>query len=388
MKISILGKWPEGGLYGGVDHHTVYLVESLSKQKGVNLHMISFGSVSKNFKEGDAEITLIKTRKIYYLLPFLALIRLFLEIHKIKPDLIHVQGITLSPYILIAGLLKNRYPTLVMILGIVSRETKFEDDTNSVWNFLNRLSEKYFALKIQNLVVETQPIKKVVETLTDSKIYVVSSGIENSKIQEIKHIDFGQSSDIFVASRLEKLKGIDLLIETIPTIIQSIPNLKVLIAGTGSYEDELKNLVEKLNLKNNVIFVGFVSGDEKYQYYKSCKLVVVPTRWDCQPFPIFEAAACGIPVIVSDMANEGFVIDGKTGLRFKSDNAEELSNKILLLLKDSKLREQMGRDAKLRAQKFDWRATAENYVLVYKDVISNFMNWNKKSSNKFFYNSL
>jgi len=373
MKIAILGKWPEGKLFGGVDNHTACLVKSLSKQKGINLHVISFGSLSKHFKEGNAEIVLIKSRKIYYLLPFLALIRLFLEIHKIKPDLIHVQGMTLSPYILLAGLLKNRYPTMVMILGIVSRETKFEDDTNNVWNFLNRLSEKYFALKIQNLVVETLLIKNVVETLTDSKIYVVSSGIENSKIQEIKHIAFGQSSDIFVASRLEKLKGIDILIEAIPAVKKSIPALKVSIAGAGSYEDELKNLVEKLNLKNNVRFVGYIYGDEKYQYYKACKLVVVPTRWDCQPFPIFEAAACGIPVIVSDMANEAFVVDGKTGLKFKSDDAEELSNKILLLLKDDKLREQMGRAAKLRAQKFDWDVTAKNYVLVYKDIISNFI---------------
>ena len=174
------------------------------------------------------------------------------------------------------------------------------------------------------------------------------------------------------ANRLEKLKGVDVLLEAISRVVQSVPDLKVLIAGSGSYKDELKNLVEKLNLKNNVKFLGFISEDKKYQYYKACKLVVVPTRWDCQPFTIFEAAACGVPVIVSDMANEEFVIDGETGLRFKSDGVEDLSNKILFLWNDDKLREKMGKSAILRAQEFDWSRIAERFVVTYQEIVSNF----------------
>jgi len=137
-------------------------------------------------------------------------------------------------------------------------------------------------------------------------------------------------------------------------------------------EEELKNLVRELKLENQIKLLGYISDEQKYQYYKVCKLVIVPSRWDCQPITLFEAAASGKPVIASDMSNPGIVDDGKTGLIFKSENVEDLVNKMIILLKNEKLREKIGSHTAEEAKKYDWNEIAKRFVEIYKLVIKDF----------------
>jgi glycosyltransferase involved in cell wall biosynthesis len=121
-----------------------------------------------------------------------------------------------------------------------------------------------------------------------------------------------------------------------------------------------------------VKFLGFITDEEKYRNYNACKIVVVPSRWDCQPFALFDAAASGKPVVASDMSNPGIVDNGKTGVIFKSNDINDLASKIILLLKDDKLRNEMGKAAKEKAKQYDWSRIAARTVEIYKDVIADF----------------
>lgn len=184
----------------------------------------------------------------------------------------------------------------------------------------------------------------------------------------------------FFVNNLRKFKGVDILIKAIAVVIKVVPNISVYIAGSGPQETELKALVKRLNLEDLVKFLGFISEEEKYQYYKACKLVVVPSRWDCQPFALFDAAASGKPVIASDMSNPGIVEDGKTGFIFESENVEDLADKIITLLKDEKLRDEMGKANMEKAKQYDWCKVAERYIEIYKEVIADFHE--RKGKNK------
>jgi phosphatidylinositol alpha-mannosyltransferase len=121
-----------------------------------------------------------------------------------------------------------------------------------------------------------------------------------------------------------------------------------------------------------VKFIGFISEEEKYLNYKACKIAVVPSRWDCQPAALFDAAASGKPVIASNMSNPGIVEDGRTGLVFKSEDIEQLGNKIITLLKNVQLREEMGKLAKEKVKQYDWSKVAERYVEIYEQAIADF----------------
>jgi glycosyltransferase involved in cell wall biosynthesis len=369
MNVTLLGRWPEGELVGGVARYTVNLVKSLGQIEELKTHFISFGTQSQTINLGNAKITMVKARKLYYFLPFLAILRLLKEVNKVKPDVIHIQGSNLSPYILLAGLLRKKYSSVLLVLGVVALESQFGYGVkNTLWAFLSKITEKYFISKFENIIVETQSIKKLLEKQTDTKISVITTGVELEKYLKIKQHKSIEHPDLFIACKIEKLKGIDLVIKSIPYVLKKVPDLMLFIAGSGPQEKELKLLTKQLNLENHVKFLGFISEEKKYHYYQSCKAVIVPSRWDCQPTTIFEAAASGKPVIVSDKSNPEIVLDGKTGFIFQSENVDQLAEKIILLLTNETLREKMGASAKEAAKQYDWSETARRFFQVYNEI--------------------
>jgi glycosyltransferase involved in cell wall biosynthesis len=274
--------------------------------------------------------------------------------------------------------LQERYPSILTKYGIAAKESEYRREEHKkkyqhIFSVFHIINERYTLSKIPNIIVDSLSIKNLVSKWTKSKIYVVPAGIEYDKIKKIRSSTLlNENPDIFFVNNLTKIKGVDVLIKAIPIVIKSITNLSVYIAGSGPQENELKALIRKLNLEDHVKFLGFISDEEKYQYYKACKIVVVPSRWDCQPAALFDAAASGKSVIASDMSNPGIVEDGKIGFIFKSENVKDLASKIITLLKDEKLREEMGKAAEAKVKQYDWSKVAERYVEIYKEVIADF----------------
>jgi glycosyltransferase involved in cell wall biosynthesis len=66
------------------------------------------------------------------------------------------------------------------------------------------------------------------------------------------------------------------------------------------------------------------------------------------------------------------VEDRKTGLLFEPENTDDLADKIVTLLKDERLREDMGKAAKVKAKEYDWSKIAERTLEIYKKVITDF----------------
>ncbi len=353
------------------------LISHLSHIKDLELHVLTLRNRNKQIKQGNLIIHMFMMKPFYF--PFLdpRISNIKGKILEIDPDIIHLIS-TSYLYSPIATSLRNKYPIVLSIYGIASRERKYERTeykkvSQFVADFISIINERYVLSRIRNIIVEAQSIKNLVNNWTKSKIYVVPVGIEYEKILETqKHNFIKNDVDIFTMCRLQKIKGVDILIKSIHIVKKSIPNIRVQIAGFGAREKELNSLVKKLHLEDNVKFLGFVPEEVKYKYYAGCKIVVVPSRWDCQPFTLFEAAASGKPVIASDMSNPGIVDDGKTGLIFKSENISDLADKISILLNNDTLREKIGTSSREKAKEYDWNKIAEKTVDIYKDVILNF----------------
>jgi len=378
MKVVVVGVYPLDNIYAGTGSLTYVarLLYHISRMRNIELHVVTLGKENKQFKKDNLNIHVIKVSKWFYIPPLTPILLLSLKrkINEIAPDIVH--GITIEfPYSTGAALVRNEYPVVLTMYGIIGKEIWYHD---KVIPFIRGLlthmpNERYVVSKIPNIITDAPSIKDIISKWAKSKIYVVPAGVEYDKVEEIQSRTLlNESPDIFIVVNLEKLKGVDILIKAISKVRTSIPNINVCIAGSGPQENELKSLVKKLNLEEHIKFLGFISEEEKYQYYKACKLVVVPSRWDCQPITLFEAAASGKPIIASDMSNPGIVEDGKTGLIFKSEDIKDLADKIVTLLKNGKLREKMGIAAKEKVKQYDWSKVAERYVEIYKEVISDF----------------
>jgi 1,4-alpha-glucan branching enzyme len=370
IKIALVG-WSLQFLY------TRKLCHYLSTRHDVEVHVVTIGDKTEYIKKGDIHLHTIELKRPSSIFVFLNIPFIKHKLMEINPDIIHVIQQTAKSMAVV--LLRDKYPTVLTVVGIVAMESKYYSNYKGILDIYTYLYrklakepiERYVLSKIPNIIAESSHNKNIIAEITNSKIFVVPDGIEFGLIQKIQ-LDPNKKLDIFYIGNLYAGKGVDLLIKAVSVITKSIPDLGLAIAGKGSHENELRDLVCKLNLEDHVKFLGFISEEEKFQYYKACKFTVVPSRWDFSPITIYEAMACGKPVVASTETNSEILKDGETGFLFESENVEGLVNRMLELLKDDVLRERLGRTAMEKARECDWGKIAEMTVAVYREVITDF----------------
>ena len=376
IKVAMLAPYSTHSKRSGSVIHIEKTTRYLSYRDDVELHVVTIGNKNMQFKKGDLNIHEIKKSPLYlpqsFFIPSIVW-HLRRKTIEINPDIVHAEG-TFTPYSTVAALLRNRYPVLLTVMGVVLNEIKFYRGISFILGMLiAKPNERYVVSKIPHIIVQSPHIKNLFSKMTKSKIYVVPEGIECEKIHDTPPHDLTEKIDIFIAVGLIRLKGIDILIKAIPEVRKSVPDLKVYIAGSGEEEYKLKSMVKDFGLGSNVKFLGYISDEEEInRYYKACKIVVVPSRWDVNPFAPLNAAASGKPAIVSDKCNSSVIENGKTGFIFKSEDVDELSSKMVKLLTDDKLREEMGKAAMEKAKEYDWNKIVDRKVEIYKEVIADF----------------
>jgi D-inositol-3-phosphate glycosyltransferase len=134
----------------------------------------------------------------------------------------------------------------------------------------------------------------------------------------------------------------------------------------------IKSLSEQYGLKDLVTFLGKRSQDSLPYYYSAAEAVVVPSQYESFGMVALEAMACGKPVVASQIGGLAYLVqDGVTGFTVPVDDPLELANRISLLLMNSDLRDQMGRQAVQVAQEYAWEKIASKLMVVYNDLLSN-----------------
>jgi len=169
-------------------------------------------------------------------------------------------------------------------------------------------------------------------------------------------------------ARVSERKGHDLVIKSLPEILNNHSDLLYLIVGKGPDRERLENLASDLGVADAVMFCGFVPDDDLPDYYRMCDVYTMPNREvfdstdSIEGFGIsfVEASACGKPVIggKSGGAVEA-VADGYSGYLVAPDSAAEFYAAAEKLLADDALRKKIGEQGRERAEKeMDWKTRA------------------------------
>lgn len=176
---------------------------------------------------------------------------------------------------------------------------------------------------------------------------------------------------LLYAGRLEKFKGIDDLIDALPAILSAYPALRLRIAGEGSYGATLKNQATKLGLQSAVEFLGHLNSRQLEQAYRECSFFVLPSTWPETFGKVgVEAMSVGRPVIATDVGGvKDWLKDGYNGYLVKPHHPDQLSDKILSLLRDPKRAITMATAAQASAQTFSITAMANNIELAIQTII-------------------
>ena len=355
---------------GGVTIHIKKLTKYLARRDDVELHLLTVGTKNEEIKKDIFNVHVIKKRIPYPFSIPSVIWRLRRKILEINPDIVHAQG-TIVSYSTAAALVRNKYPVLLTVHGTATRDIKYYSGLTFVlFKLVHKPNERYVVSKIPNIIIVAPQVKDIISGMTDSKIHIIPNGVDFEDVQNIQPKSTEHPSILFVG-RLAKIKGVDILLKAIPVIKEKIPAIHIYIAGLGPQEEELKELVKELNIEENVEFLGFISGGNKYAWYKSVDVCVFPSRHDSGPIVLLEAMACGKPIIASNVGGIPFMVeDGKTGFLFESGNVGELAEKIVILLKDKEMQEKMGEAGLEKVKEFTWEKIAEQTVKVYKEVLS------------------
>ncbi|MFC1999660.1 glycosyltransferase [Chloroflexota bacterium] len=184
----------------------------------------------------------------------------------------------------------------------------------------------------------------------------------------------GERTILFVGRIAEK-KGINYLIEAMPTILRHIPEARLVIVGYGPERGRLEDLVGKLGLNDRVAFAGEVPNAELARYYHKAHLLVLPSIVDSRGdteglgIVILEAMACGVPVVASNVGGIPDIIEPNwNGLLSKPGNPQDIADKVVELLSDKRLRERLSQNALETVRvSFSWEAVAKKFSTLYHD---------------------
>jgi glycosyltransferase involved in cell wall biosynthesis len=166
--------------------------------------------------------------------------------------------------------------------------------------------------------------------------------------------------------RLSPEKGCWTLIHA----FERVPQILLKIVGTGPLEHELKDYVSKKGI-GNIEFLGFKSGDEKWQLLRNSLCLVVPSEWyENFPVTVLEAFMAAKPVVAARMGGLPYIVeDGQSGLLFESGKPEELAQKIQRLVEDPAAAARMGvRARNLSETKYGPEQGYSNLMNIFSQV--------------------
>lgn len=175
--------------------------------------------------------------------------------------------------------------------------------------------------------------------ISEKNVFVKPNFVSKRKHEIIPHLE--RKNQIVYAGRLDRLKGIDILLKAWKD--RKKDDLKLIICGNGPMKEWCRQFVEE-NKIENIVFKGFVANDEVKKIVGESKALILPTQWyEGFPMSIVEAYSVGTPVVGSNMGNVGDVIVEKvTGVKFDPDSSDDLIKKINLIC-DMELEEKVYR---------------------------------------------
>jgi glycosyltransferase involved in cell wall biosynthesis len=168
---------------------------------------------------------------------------------------------------------------------------------------------------------------------------------------------------ILYCGRLKPAKRPDHVILAFKNVKFEFPNAELWVIGDGPFRASL----EKISI-DGVKFFGSLSNIERRELIKQASLLVNPSIREGWGLNIIEANALGVPTVVYDVPGlRDSVKPEITGLIAQSGNIQDLTTKIIRILKEKDLYQQLCKNALNYSKEFDWDTTAEKFMGILKE---------------------
>ncbi|MBS4960090.1 MAG: glycosyltransferase family 4 protein [Clostridiales bacterium] len=246
-----------------------------------------------------------------------------------------------------------------------------------IGRFINKTINEFLA---DDIIAVAEAAKK---NLTDAgispnKIKVILNGVEqvtplNEEEIQVEKTKFGICAGqtvIGILARIEEVKGHRYLIEAAEKLKENGKNFKVLIAGVGSMEEDLKHLVKEKQLEDTVIFVGFVQDVRRILSLLDIQ-ANASFGTEATSLALLEGMSLGIPAVVSNYGgNPGVITHGENGYLFQSQDSADMAKYLEQLMDDNNGYQRMVKKChEIFQKKFTANIYARNIEKVYEGLL-------------------
>lgn len=225
---------------------------------------------------------------------------------------------------------------------------------NSYWRqekLLNRARfylGKFILRRADSVRVVSDRIQKSISGMTCGKIHKIPVFAEiggSGDPQYLKNKFPGAYPILLAAGNLIQVKNHKLLIEVFADIKKELPKAKLVIAGDGPLEKDLRFKILDLRLENDVELVGYQKN--LADFYASADIFVHPSLYEGWGRAVIEAAHFGLPIVMADVGLAGeIIIDNESGLVAPVNNAAAMKAAIIKLANDKNLQKKLAEGAK------------------------------------------
>jgi N-acetyl-alpha-D-glucosaminyl L-malate synthase BshA len=349
----------------GTEIATYNIAKYLAK-KGHEVHVITSldkGLPKESFKDGFY-VHRIKFLKIKFLGIAIFWLQALLLLKRLNPDIVHGQDMGMAIVgFLSKCILKKPYVTY-------GRGT----DIYFPKPFKKSIS-KLILKNADAAIALTNDMKRKMQETYSKDVFVIPNGIEPERFyrtqgDEIRvklEIKVNQKLILFVG-RLHPVKGVKYLIKAMD-IVRQKNNAKLILVGKGPEENSLKTLVKQMHLEDYVKFIGQVPNEQIPSLYAAADILVLPSLSEGFPVTVLEAMASGLPIIATRVGGLPEVIEeGRNGFLVEPKNPKQIAEKILLLLENNKLRENISKNNIRKAMSYSWQNVVQQLENVYRKI--------------------
>jgi D-inositol-3-phosphate glycosyltransferase len=332
-----------------------------------------------------------KDTVLAHLPEFVTNVRRYAEQADVRYDLIHAHYWLSGP---VAALLQTRWrtPVVAMFHTLARMKNRVVAAGPERESARREMVEQRTMVLADRIVAATAVDRRQMlehYELPPQKISVVPGGVDlvrfRPRDQAAARRELGIQANkvILFVGRIQRLKGIDVLLQAVARLRNLAPALKddlrVLIVGGRPGEADaleerelrrLSHLASRLGIERLVEFVGSVDQARLPEYYAAADVTVVPSMYESFGLVAVESMACGTPVVAARVGGLATTVqDGYSGYLIPWRDPALYADRLAALLTDEDLRRQMGEHGLCAAARYDWSRVAEEIYGIYCGLV-------------------
>ena len=339
MKILIISNGWGVKTIGGGEYHISRVMGYWSRCNQITLVIPRSGyeivkkiipsNIELYFSSHELGITKLSTSIFFYLKRIIGSIFLKSE----KPDVV-ISASHFLYDVLPAYILSKRFNSKLIIYNhsVLQQTRKASLDFYNILSLLNEKLGIFISRSADSIFTVNDDTKRFLleKKFKKEMIFETDNGIDG--VDTNTELDLNKEFDCCYCGRISRRKGAYDIIKIWNKIVQIIPGSKLVIIGDGPDFENIKRMIEKYNLKNNILLTGFLFGNEKIQKMSSSKIFLFPSYEEGWGIAISEALSLNLAVVCYDLDAYTIFKDGIA--KIQTGRIDKMTEKVLTLLKN------------------------------------------------------